>query len=161
MMERNARKRSGAMQPQIPPEFLQAFTGENLDAAAARGAILASVDEEGWPHQAYLSAGEILAHPAGLSIALWPGSRTTANIGRHGRAVLYAAAEGCIWEARLQLGRRQIAGEGPAIFDGEVVETRRHAAPYAEVVSLLDFRLLDRQDTLKRWATQIALLRGA
>jgi hypothetical protein len=147
------------MSPQILPDFLQAFTGENLETAA-HGAILASVDAEGWPHQAYLSAGEILAQNTGLSIALWPGSRTTANIDRQGRAVLYTAAGGAIWEARLQLARRQPPAEGPAIFDGEILETRRHAAPYAEVISLLDFRLLDEEDTLKRWAKQIALLRG-
>jgi hypothetical protein len=148
------------MQSQILPEFLQAFTGENLEAAATCGATLVSVDEEGWPHQAYLSAGEILAQSTGLSIALWPGSRTTSNLERQGRAVLYAAAQGSIWEARLRLARRQATGGGAAIFDGKVTETRRHAAPYAEVISLVDFRLFDRQDTLKRWARQIALLRG-
>jgi len=148
------------MPPQILPEFLQAFTGENLELASSQGAILASVDAEGWPHQAYLSAGEILAQNTRLSIALWPGSRTTANITQQGRAVLYTAAGGSIWEARLQLTRRPAEGDGPAIFDGEIVETRRHAAPYAEVISLLDFRLLDSQDTLQRWAKQIALLRG-
>jgi hypothetical protein len=149
------------MPPQILPEFLQAFTGDSLEAAATSGAILASVDEEGWPHQAYLSAGEILAQSDGLSIALWPGSRTTSNIERQGRAVLYAAAQGNIWEARLQLARRPAMDDGLAIFDGEIVETRRHAAPYAEVICLLDFQLLDRQETLKRWMKQIALLRGA
>ena len=149
------------MPPQGPPEFLKDFTGENLEAAASRGAILASVDDGGWPHQAYLSAGEILAQAAGLSVVLWPSSRTTANIDRDGRAVLYLAAEGAIWEVRLRLARRQADGDSPAIFDGKIVETRRHAAPYAEVINLLDFRLLDKQDTLKRWTRQIALLRGA
>jgi hypothetical protein len=142
------------------PEWLAGFGGEELDGALNRAAILATVDDQGWPHQAYLGAGEILAHSTGVSLALWESSRTTANIMRDGRAVLYIAALGSIWEARTTLKRRQTEGLSLAVFDGAIVGTRRHSAPYADVIGLLEFQLHDRQSTLDRWRKQIQLLRG-
>ncbi len=148
------------MQSRNLPVWLQPFSGKDLQASMSEAAILASVDDEGWPHHAYLGAGEILARPTGISIALWKCSRTTANIMRDGRAVLYAAAEANIWEARLMLTRRLVEGEGLAVFDGVLSAVRRHAAPYANVLGLLEFKLHDKQATLDRWRKQIELLRG-
>lgn len=143
------------------PDWLGPFDGVNLEAELTRAAILSTVDAEGWPHQAYLSAGEILADGDRISLALWPTSRTTANLDRDGRAVLYVAHGGAVWEGRLALSRR--AGppaDGAVIFDGQVTASRRHAAPYADVLGLIAFQLHDPVATLARWTAQLERLRG-
>jgi hypothetical protein len=148
------------MPSELMPEWLKRFEGNKLEDALDLGAIFASVDEEGWPHHAYLSAGEILVHSGEVSVALWGASRAVANVMRAGRAVVYVAAQGSIWEARLTLKRRPADNTNLAVFDGSIIVTRQHSAPYADVISLLDFKLHDRQSTLQRWREQIELLRG-
>ena len=149
------------MSEQIPLEWLGPFDGTNLEAELSRAAILSTVDAEGWPHQAYLSAGEILFADGRISLALWPTSRTTANLDRDGRGVLYVAHDGAVWEGRLALGRRgEPPTDGAVIFDGQVTAARRHAAPYADVLGLIAFRLHEPATTLTRWAAQLERLRG-
>jgi hypothetical protein len=145
---------------QALPEWLQQFDGRLGDGALSRGAILATTGGEGWPHLAYLSAGEILAQHGGISIALWPNSRTAANIARDGRAILHVVAEGRVWEARLSLKPRSEDSDGPAIFDGAILETRDHPAPYASVEGLVVFRLHDEAATRARWQAQLERLRA-
>jgi hypothetical protein len=140
--------------------WLEQFDGNITPDAPLRAAILVTSDAEGWPHVAYLSMGEVLAHARGISIALWPNSRTSSNIARDGRAVLHAAAQNSVWEARLSLKQRAVQGPGDlAIFDGDILTTRRHTAPYADVLDLIVFRLHDTPATLDRWTTQIRRLR--
>jgi hypothetical protein len=137
------------------PDWLSQF---GADAAAGQAAaILATTGSDGWPHLAYLSMGEVLAYPGGVSLGLWPGSQTSANIRRDGRAVLHAAFAGAVWEARLKLRLRDAAG-ALALFDGEIVATRRHEAPYADVLGLVAFRLHDADAAHARWAAQRAAL---
>jgi len=140
----------------IPP-WLRDFDGDMTTDDSA--AILATVDEAGWPHVSYLSQGEVLAHPGGISIALWPQARTTANIRRTGQAVLHVAADGAVWEARLHLAARpETAASGLALFDGEIRESRRHAAPYADVMALVRFHPHDPGTTRQRWRDQLSEL---
>src|SRR6266851_749299 len=83
------------------------FDGRDLESKLQSGAILATTDADGWPHLAYLSAGEVLAHNSvSMSLALWPASRTTANIGRNGSALLHVACSGQVYELRLAAIRR-------------------------------------------------------
>jgi hypothetical protein len=146
----------------LPASWWSHFDGEALQAKLDVAAVLATVDEEGWSHVTYLSAGEVLARRSGrLSIALWPGAQTAANLDRTGQAVLHAAADGAVWAVRARMGRRAPARAGTlAVFDGEILDVRRHAAPYAEVAGLVDFRLKAPSETLARWASQVADLRA-
>lgn len=139
----------------LPSEWISQFDGTHLEHKLNVSAVLATVDAEDWPHLAYLSAGEVLVHdPRRVSVCLWPASRSTANLQRVGRGVLYAAAAGAVWEARLVAVRRA-SSDTPVIFDAEVIEAHRHAAPYAEVTALIGFRLSDPPSTLDRWRRQI------
>jgi hypothetical protein len=141
-------------------DWLGPFDGANLATELGRAAILSTVDAEGWAHQAYLSAGEILAQGERISLALWPSSRTTANLDRDGRGVLFTAYDGAVWEGRLELTRRPgPPADGAVIFDGRVIASRRHAAPYAEVLGLVAFQLHDSAATLARWSAQLDRLR--
>src|SRR5882672_10865714 len=87
---------------ELPSEWVSQFDGTHLEDKLHVAAVLATVDAAGWPHLAYLSAGEVLLHgPRRMSLCLWSASRSTANLQRVGRGVLYAAAEGSVWETKL------------------------------------------------------------
>ena len=143
----------------LPSEWVSQFDGTRLEDKLHVAAVLATVDAGGWPHQAYLSAGEVLVHaPRRVSVCLWPASRSTANLQRIGRGVLYAAAAGAVWETKLVAVLRE-GTNTPVIFDADVIEVHRHAAPYAEVTSLIGFRLSDPPSTVERWRRQIEQMR--
>jgi len=147
---------------ELPPSWLQAFDGARLESKLALSAILATVDDEDWPHLAYMSAGEILVRDARrLYLGAWPQSRSTRNLLDSGRASLQVALDGVVWEARLRVVRGGAAAEDFAVFEGEVMAVRRHAAPYARVESLIGFTLHDSVDVLRRWHRQIELLKHA
>ena len=64
----------------LPSEWTSQFDGTHLEDKLHVAAVLATVDAEGWPHLAYLSAGEVLVHgPRRVSVCLWPASRSTAT----------------------------------------------------------------------------------
>jgi hypothetical protein len=146
---------------QLPEAWFRTFDGTDLAGRQDVSAILATVDEDGWPHVSFLSVGEILVRDAAhLSLLLWPASTTARNIGRSGRAILFAAIEGSVWEARLDAHAVQDGVEGAARFDARVTAARRHLAPYAEVTGMIGFRLHDSEDVLARWRGQIDRLAG-
>jgi hypothetical protein len=146
---------------ELPSAWVSQFNGLDLDAKLHVAAVLGTVDDAGWPHLAYLSAGEVLAHGTQrLSLVLWPSSRSTANLRRVGHGVLHAAADGAVWETRLVAQVRADA-DGLVVFDAEVTGVHRHAAPYAEVTGLVGFRLHDSASTLDRWRRQIERMRGS
>ncbi len=143
----------------LPPAWVDQFNGLDLDSKLHVAALLLTVDDAGWPHLAYLSAGEVLAYDTHrVSLALWSASRSTANLRRVGHGVLHAAAESAIWETRLVAQPRADADE-LVVFDATVIGVRRHAAPYAEVTGLVSFRLNDPVSTLDRWRRQIERMR--
>jgi hypothetical protein len=144
---------------ELPSEWASQFDGTHLEDKLHVAAMLATVDPEGWPHLAYLSAGEVLVHDARrVSVCLWPASRTTANLQCAGRGVLYAAAAGAVWEVKFVAVLRS-GSNTPVIFDADVTEVQRHAAPYAEVTALIGFRLNDPPSTVERWRQQIDKMR--
>lgn len=146
---------------ELPAAWISQFDGANLDAKLRAAAILATSDEEGWPHLAYLSAGEILAHDTRrITLLLWSKSGSAANLMRVGRGVLHAVADSAIWEARL-LSRPRAEVDEMALFDAQVIGVRRHAALYADVMHLVGFRLHDPPATLDRWRRQIDRMRVA
>jgi hypothetical protein len=144
---------------ELPSTWTTQFDGTDLDGKLQVSATLATVDEDGWPHLSYLSAGEVLAHDSRrMTFLLWSRSRSAAGLLRVGRGVLHAVAEGAVWEARLMSRPRADADE-LTVFDAEVVEVRRHAAPYAETTQLIGFRLHDPAATLERWRRQMERMR--
>jgi hypothetical protein len=142
------------------PEWLAQFDGQALPDKVGVAAILGTTDGEGWSHLAYLSVGDILVQNGRLSLILWPSSETCRNLRRTGQAVLHVAAGGAVWEARLTLHPRAGDDARGAVFDGEIVGQRRHAAPYADVLGLVSFRLHDAPATIERWADKLAALRA-
>jgi len=123
---------------------------------------LATVDANGWPHAALLSAGEMLAlPPQHLRFALLAQSTSAANLLRDPRSTLSVALDHGICELRLQ-ARRLANDDGPlALFEATVLEVRSHVAPYADVISGVSFSLHQPDAVHARWQRQLAALQAA
>jgi hypothetical protein len=145
----------------LPEAWLAQFDGERLDEKVAVSALLSTVSDDGWPHASFLGAGEVLVRDERrIALLLWQSSTTAGNIARTGRATLFAAADGNVWEVRLEAGPGEDDGAtGPLRFETRVLAVRSHAAPYAEVTGMIGFRLLEPAPTIARWRAQIVRLR--
>lgn len=131
------------------------------DPEAGPAYPLTTVDADGWPHVALLSAGELLVRdPGTLRLALHAGSGTTASLRAGGRGTLLAVLGDAALTVRLQataLGDLDVAGLALAAFEARVVEVREHRAPYARLRTGITFELTD-PDVPERWrATRRAL----
>ena len=147
----------------LPAGVRRFLDGEDL-LSKTQALRLSTVDAEGWPHAALLSAGDVLALPNGrIRLAIFANSGTAANLVRDGRLTLSLALEGGMCELRLRARR---CGEGStqevplAFFEAAVERVRMHVASYAEVTSGISFALHDPSAVLARWQRQIAALRA-
>ena len=125
---------------------------------------LSTINAEGWPHAALLSAGEILALPSGrLRFAMFPQSGTVGNLARDSRLTLSLSLDGGMQE--LWLRARRLANSATdiplAFFEAEVERSRVHVAPYAVVTTGVTFALHEPDAVLPRWQRQIVALRAA
>ncbi len=147
----------------IPHEITIYLNGEDLVTKNV-ALQLSTVDSDGWPHVALLSAGEMLVLPDGLiRLIIFPGSGTAANIARDGRSTLSVPLDHGLCEIRMRmrkLGESKAAGIGLAIFEGQVQRIRKHLSRYADVESGLTFSLHEPEVVLARWYRQIAVLRN-
>ena len=125
---------------------------------------LATVDADGWPHAALLSAGDVVVMPSGrIRFALFPQSNMTSNVEREGRLTISLSLDGGMYELRLRSRRlpNQNSDVPLALFEADIEMVRHHVAPYATVTGGITFALQDPQAVLPRWHRQIATLRAA
>jgi len=126
--------------------------------------LLLSATDDGWPHAAMISTGEIVTTgEASALLALWPDSTATANLSSAQRASLLAIVDGTSYSVRLSVRRlpdlsTPLAGT-LACFEGLVEAARADEAPYAVLESGVRFRLRDTAGTLARWNETRAALR--
>ncbi|MPZ87458.1 MAG: pyridoxamine 5'-phosphate oxidase family protein [Nitriliruptorales bacterium] len=137
-----------------------ARTADALDALE-----LITVDEDGWPHVALLSAGEILPTTGDqLALCLWPRSSTSRNLARQGRALLYVATRGRSAKVRLHVEPLGPVAVGDHTFAGFLARAEG-AQPdnvsYAEILSGVRYRLTDVGGVVDRWHDQLAALDAA
>ncbi|MBV9673075.1 MAG: pyridoxamine 5'-phosphate oxidase family protein [Verrucomicrobia bacterium] len=141
---------------------LNYLNGEEL-LSKTQALCLSTVDAEGWPKAALLSAGEILALPNGhLRIALFASSDTVANLERDGRLTLSLAHNGgmCSLRLRARKCRQGMPELSLAFFEAEIERVRLHRAPYADVTGGISFALHEPSAVLNRWRRQIEALRA-
>jgi hypothetical protein len=150
---------------QLPDPLYAALSGDGLGEHEGLTFLLLTVDPHGWPHQAMLSVGEVVANDRRrLGLALWPASRTTRNLDERARATLTAVVEETGFTIRLRVRRRgelstPLAGT-LAHFDAAVEQVRADVVPYAVLESGVRFRLRDRDEVLSRWAEVRACLQA-
>jgi hypothetical protein len=148
---------------QLPEEVVGLLDGSDLAARVGLTFELLTAGGDGWPGVALLSAGEVLALDAStVRLALWPGTRTTANLGPDGRAVLAFVHAGGAFSVRLETcrGPDLRAPARLAVVDGRVAGVRRDAVDYARLRSGITFDLPDEAAVVARWAATVAALRG-
>lgn len=148
---------------EIPDGVKRYLDGNDL-LAKTQALRLSTVNADGWPHAALLSAGDMVIMPSGrIRLALFPDSTASSNLDRDGRLSISLSLDGGIYELRLVARRlSHTAAEVPlAFFEAEVETVRRHVAPYAAVTGGVEFALHEPPSVLPRWQRQIAALRAA
>lgn len=148
---------------EIPDAVKRYLDGNDL-TAKTQALRLSTVNSDGWPHAALLSAGDMVIMPSGcIRLALFPNSTVTSNLDRDGRLSVSLSLDGGVCELRLRASR--LSHDDPdvplAFFEAEIEEVRRHVAPYAAVTGGVEFALHEPQSVLPRWQRQIAALRAA
>nr|WP_026293834.1 pyridoxamine 5'-phosphate oxidase family protein [Saccharibacillus kuerlensis] len=140
---------------QLNDELYALLDGTQLNEKMHIAMTLHSVDEEGYPHQAMVSAGEVWAESRSrLRIALWIGTSTTGNLLRTGRALLAVVHNGVSYTVRLQaqaLPELEHAQHPRARFTADVLETRSDIAKYATLTCGITIELHDPQAVVVRW----------
>jgi uncharacterized protein YndB with AHSA1/START domain len=154
---------SGLDAPHLPSPLMREFDGDHLESRTQEAVRLSTLTQDGWPHAAYLSRGEILVvSPTTLLVMTWRNSQSTQNLNRNGRTTMGFVSEGAIVEVRGRAERLGMARDFPElnIFRIVAVSVKQHRAPYAEVSSGLTFTLHHPRETLNRWERQIVALRA-
>ncbi|WP_344232753.1 hypothetical protein [Kribbella hippodromi] len=155
---------SWALGNELPSSVLSLLRDSRPSPFAGQAFVLVSTDADGWPRQAMLSLGEVVAlSTRRLGLAVWASSDTASNLSRRGRGVLTFVHGGAAYSVRLTALRgRDVPIEGFALatFGAVVEEVRCDVAPYAELVSGVSFRLREPEVALRRWIrTREVLLR--
>jgi hypothetical protein len=151
--------------PNVPGAVAGLLDGADLESRVGLAFELITAGADGWPRVALLGAGELLAprhDPTTVLLALWPGSQTTANLERAGRALLAVVHDGAAW--RLGLEARRLADlEAPeprAVFEARLASLQRDEVPYARLVSGISFELPDPGPVVARWRATVDALRA-
>jgi Pyridoxamine 5'-phosphate oxidase len=144
----------------MPEEILDFLNGDDLDQKLSEAVRISTVSEDGWPHAAMLSAGEMVALDASeVAMLLYKDSNTSRNLARDGRLTLTLPLHHGLCEMRLRATAKKQEGRHRC-FTALVEDVRQHRSHYAEVVSGVTFRLHDPATVLARWSRQIEMLRG-
>lgn len=145
----------------IPPDLRRLLDGEDLEAKVGTTLLLFTTSEDGWPHAAMLSVGELLAESDDrLRIALHHGSRTEAGLRGSGRATLLGILDEHAYTLRLAcapLAPLVVDGLELMAYAGAVADVREHVAPYARLLHGIEFELTD-PSALERWRRTVAQL---
>lgn len=147
----------------LPAELVSTFGGAVPASATGTALSLVTVDDDGWPREAHLSVGEVLARgDSSLRLCTWPRSRTTGNLRRDGRALLVAVAGGSAWHIRIRASEHPAPPGAPelAYFVAKAESVEEQPAKYATVERGVAFRLHDPPAVHERWAAQLAALRS-
>jgi len=163
---------SRALEPVVPAPLRRLLAADPGDPAVAGFTLLLlTVRDDGWPHQAMLSVGEVALASGGaddgLALAVWAASTSTRNLRARRRATLTAVVDGVAYALFLRVheaGALPVHGGSPgttlARFDARVAAASADEAPYARLEHGVRFTLVDPDGTVARWrAAREALAR--
>jgi hypothetical protein len=149
----------------IPEVLVPLFDGEDLARFEGLTFLLLSSTQEGWPHLAMLSVGEVLISGQGeLAVALWRGSTAAGNLARTEQTTLSLIHQGVGYSLRCKARQQPDLDLGEhgrlAFFELRVQDVLEDVAPYAELTSGVSFRLKDPDDVLPRWRDTVEAMRS-
>lgn len=151
----------------LPAGVLELLDGDDLPDKHGLTFLLLTVTEDGWPHVAMLSVGELLAvSPKRLRAALWPESTATRNLAASGRATIALVHGGAGYYLRCEARRGpdlelESSPAGLAFFELEIHDILEDTVPYATLTSGTTFVLADPGESMARWEDRITALRTA
>jgi hypothetical protein len=156
---------SRELEPVVPEPVRRCLEDEPEHQVGLTILVLSEL-ETGWPHLAMVSVGELVVATDGrLALALWPTSTCAANLARTRRATLALVTDGLAFSLRCRVDDEVpiTAGEDPAMrgFVLRVIAVTEDAAPYADLLTGVTYRLHDAQATLARWRRSRAALSAA
>ncbi|ANS76711.1 hypothetical protein AWM70_20770 [Paenibacillus yonginensis] len=139
----------------LPAEVRQLLSGSSLADKIGEAMILTTVSEDGWPHTAMLSVGEVVSCDSRtVRLGLWPGTVTSGNMTRTGKALLVVVYRGKVSYIKLKvkpLPDLQESVHPRKRYEAEVVQVKQDSAKYAEIISGIQIALHDPADVLNRW----------
>lgn len=145
----------------LPAALVALLDGTDLRSKIGQTVLLSAVSDDGWPHTALLSVGEVVApDDRTLRIASYAGSRTTTALRQRGKGMLLAVVDGVVhkaWFAVTAAG--QDAAGRLSVVDAVVERVEHDQVAYARVRHGIEFDLLDPDQVLGRWEQQVAELR--
>lgn len=149
----------------LTADLVAAFDGSGLDEKVGVAYPLVTVDEPGTPRLAMLSAGELLSTgERTIRIAMWPDTRTGANLAAGREALLCVVAPGSVRYVR-GTARRLVAPPDVALecFELTVTSVESDSHDGMPVATPITFDTVDpsRPEVLAAWHTALAALAAA
>ncbi len=146
----------------LPSTLFTLLDGSEIADRVGLTIELLTVDSDGWPRVALLSAGEVLAlSPSVIRLALWPATQSTSNLTRSGQGSLALVHAGAAYAIRLSTRRiADLADPVLAAFEGAVASVRRDEVAYARLRAGITFELPDPEPVVARWQATVAELRA-
>lgn len=150
---------------QLSPELMDLLDGTDLDSKVGETVLLLTVSENGWPHLAMLSVGELLVtDPDQVRMALWKGTTTGNNLRRTSQgtlAVVYGGAGHYIELEVSGAGDLRVGTKTLDYFSCTVTSALTDVVGYATLTTGIRFELPRREDVVSRWERTVAALRKA
>lgn len=152
-----------APQDRLPAELVRALGDEALDPPDQPAFLLVTTDADGSPRISMVSVGELLVRDdRTLRVALWPGTRTAANLARGGTALLGAVSPGSVVYVRVRPSPLVVPAELEC-FELTATEVRADAHAGMPVTSGITFRTEEpgHAAAMASWRRQRELLANA
>ncbi|MFS0787707.1 hypothetical protein ABC345_15135 [Shouchella sp. 1P09AA] len=147
------------MNHDLPAEIQHVLNGKNLKEKTGMAVYFVTVNNEGFPYKALLSVGELLRMDARtVRVALWERSSSVLFAKKTKKATLLLVLPPKAFDIQMEL-KHVRTEEGQAVFEGKVRQVKEDQAPYASIVSPVQFLLNNEKQTLDHWATKQALLK--
>ena len=150
---------------ELPPEIRPLFEAEDIATLEGLTFLVLTTTEDGWPHLAMISVGEIVATgPRDLRMALWRNSTASQNVTRTGRFTLALVHAEAGYSLRCSARRGpdlELEGVGRlACFAVRVEDAIVDVAPYATLTTGVRYELKDPPSVLPRWQETVRALRA-
>ncbi|MFU1793772.1 pyridoxamine 5'-phosphate oxidase family protein [Paenibacillus azoreducens] len=143
------------LRSELSGELYELLNGRDLDTKQHEAMMLLTVTEEGWPHTAMISVGEVIAVDSKrLRLAIWPDTTTTNNMIRTEKATLALVYGGAAHNIKLALRRLPELPDAQhprERFEAEIISARSDVAVYADLTTGIQIDLKDESSVIERW----------
>ena len=149
----------------LPGSIKGLLNGRDLDDKVGETFLVITVSDDGWPHVAMLSVGEVVVAPnEEIRLALWAGTSTGANLARSGKGLLALTSDGAGYYLEITAraeGPLTVADARLEAFSCSVNRVLADEVGYATLTSGIRFDLPDRVAVVDRWQATIKALLDA